>query len=241
MGRHAPCRGAVPRPGRAAGAGHPPGGGAERFNRAAAALRRRPWGIRRESGADPDTLRPPPHAQFAGWRYGGYYHRWAVPSVYQICRCGAGPGGQFSRVRLCGPPIGRGGRAAAQLPHPGQKRRDRPDGGLSRRRRRPGPAGRDRGLSRPGEAGAAGAPRLQPPHLQHHGPVGADKGPPGGGYRLHRDRSAQRHLVRLLRLPLYHVPALWRAGGLLLWRRDAGGGLSRHAPVRRGDDALPQL
>ena len=68
-----------------------------------------------------------------------------------------------------------------------------------------------------------------------------DQVPAGGGHRLHRDRPAQRHPVRLLRLPLYHVPALWGARGLLLWRRDAGGGLSRHAPVRRGDDALPQL
>ena len=91
------------------------------------------------------------------------------------------------------------------------------------------------------EAGAAGAPRLQPPHLQHHGPVGADKTAPEGGHPVHRDRSAQRHPVRLLRLSLYHVPALWGAGGLLLRRRDAGGSLSRPAPVRRSDDALPQL
>ena len=67
------------------------------------------------------------------------------------------------------------------------------------------------------------------------------KAAPGGGHPVHRDRSAQRHPVRLLRLSLYHVPALWGAGGLLLRRRDAGGSLSRPAPVRRGDDALPQL
>ncbi len=58
----------------------------------------------------------------------------------------------------------------------------------------------------------------------------------GGG-----DRSAQRHPVRLLRLPLHHVPPLRRARGLLLRRRHVRGGLPRRAEGGRPHPHVPQL
>ena len=41
--------------------------------------------------------------------------------------------------------------------------------------------------------------------------------------------------------PYTHVPPLRRAGGLLLWRRDAGGGLSRRPAGGRADPHVSQL
>ena len=81
------------------------------------------------------------------------------------------------------------------------------------------------------EAGAAGAPRLQPGRVQHHVPVGTGAGAAGRPDHCDRDWSAQRYPVRLLRLPLHRLPPLWRKGQLLLWRCDAGRGVSRRPPV----------